>query len=109
MTSRLGMPKSTPPPGLATKCTCPIADGAVTTAIHEALRAKQLLPQRHIVDTGYLDAELLLTSQRAYGVELLGPTRPDYRWQARAGQGFDAGSFVIDWERRQATCPLGRQ
>jgi hypothetical protein len=23
-------------------------------------------------------------------VELLGPTRPDYRWQARAGRGFDA-------------------
>jgi transposase len=87
----------------------PIADGAVTTAIYEALQAKQLLPQRHIVDTGYLDAELLLTSQRAYGVELLGPTWPDYHWQARAEQGFDAGSFVIDWERRQATCPLGRQ
>jgi transposase len=87
----------------------PIADGAVTTAIHEALRVKQLLPQRHIVDTGYLDAELLLTAQRAYGVELLGPTRPDYRWQARAGQGFDASSFVIDWGRRRGTCPLGRQ
>jgi transposase len=87
----------------------PIAAGAVTTTIHAALQAQQRWPQRHIVETGYRDAELLRTSQRAYGVGLLGPTRPDSRWQARAGQGFDAGSVGIDGERRQATCPLGRQ
>lgn len=87
----------------------PVADGAVTTAIHAALQAKQLLPRLHIVDTGYLDAELLVSTPRAYGVELLGPTRPDYHWQARARQGFDAGSFVIDWAQRQAVCPTGQR
>jgi DDE family transposase len=81
----------------------------VTPAVHEALQAKQLLPRLHIVDTGYLDAELLVTSPRTYGVELLGHTRPDYQWQARAGQGFDASSFVIDWEQRYALCPMGQQ
>jgi transposase len=86
----------------------PVADAAVTSVIHEKLREKRLLPGLHIVDTGDLDAELLVTSQREYGVELVGPTRPDYRWQARAGQGFDASHFVIDWEQQQALCPMGQ-
>jgi transposase len=86
----------------------PIADAEVTTAIHEQLPAKQLSPSLHIVDTGYLDAELLVTSQRDDGVELLGPTRPEYQWQAQAGQGFDASHCAIDWEQQQATCPMGQ-
>jgi transposase len=87
----------------------PVADGAVTTVIHAALQAKQLLPRLHIVDTGYLDAELLVSTPRAYGVELLGPTRLDYHWQAQASQGFDVSSFVIDWAQRQAVCPTGQR
>jgi transposase len=85
----------------------PVADGTVTPRIHDALAHTDLLPRTHIVDTGYLDAELLATSQREYGVELLGPTRPDYKWQAQAGQGFDVSHFAIDWEQHQATCPGG--
>ena len=60
------------------------------------------------MDTGYLDAELLATSQREYGVDLLGPTRSDYQWQAQAAQGFDVSHFQIDWEHHRATCPGGR-
>jgi transposase len=37
------------------------------------------LPELHIVDTGYLDAGLLVSSQRDYGVNVLGPTRADYK------------------------------
>jgi transposase len=55
-----------------------------------------------------LDAALLVESKAEYGVDLLGPTRADYRWQARAGQGFAAGDFKIDWRSRQATCPAGK-
>jgi transposase len=86
----------------------PTADGTATPAIHAALRERGLLPSRHLVDTGYLDAELLVTSRRDYGIELIGPARPDVKAQARAGQGFAAQDFVIDWERRQAICPAGR-
>ena len=85
----------------------PVADGEATPRIHQALERKRLLPHLHIVDTGYLDAELLVTSQRDYGVELLGPTRADYRWQAQAAKGFDASHFQIDWEQQQAICPKG--
>ncbi len=47
-------------------------------------------------------------SRRDYDVDLCGPTRADYHWQARAGEGFDAQSFRIDWEHEQAPCPEGR-
>jgi transposase len=39
---------------------------------------------------------------------VIGPTRPDSRWQSRAGQGFAASGFTIDWDRQQATCPEGQ-
>jgi len=85
----------------------PVADGEATPRIHQALERKGLLPHLHIVDTGYLDAELLVTSQRDDGVDLLGPTRADYRWQAQAAKGFDANHFQIDWEQQQVVCPNG--
>ncbi len=72
----------------------PTADGDATPIIHHALAAKGLLPDLHIVDTGYLDAELLLASRDDYGVELLGPTRRDQRWQARAKEGFGMAAFA---------------
>ena len=85
----------------------PVDDSQVTAQLHAALQAKALLPSRHIVDTGYLDAELLATSQRDYGVELWGPTRQDVRWQAHVEGGFDVSKFVIDWDHQHATCPAG--
>jgi transposase len=86
----------------------PTADGAMTPEIHEALQNKDLLPEQHIVDTGYLDAHLLVDSREDFGVDLLGPTRPDYKWQAREETGFAAEHFVIDWDHEVATCPEGK-
>ena len=86
----------------------PAADGAATPKIHEALEQRGLLPGTHIVDTGFLDAELLVESQAHYGVDLLGPTRLDDHWQARAGAGFDAQHSRIDWDQHHATCPAGK-
>ncbi|HEV2124946.1 MAG TPA: transposase, partial [Chloroflexota bacterium] len=51
----------------------PLVDSDVTTAIHQALQAQDRLPTTHFVDTGYVDADLLVTSQRDFGVDLLGP------------------------------------
>ena len=87
----------------------PLADGQMITPIHESLQAKDLLPRDHLVDTGYIDAELLVTSQQSFGVNLVGPTRLDTGWQAReAKSGFAAEAFKVDWERQQATCPAGK-
>jgi transposase len=87
----------------------PMADGEVTTSIHEALAQKSLLPSTHLVDTGYVDAPVLAASQRDYGVELLGPTRPDSHWQAKEQKGFAASNFTIDWQKQQAICPQERR
>jgi hypothetical protein len=62
----------------------PTADGAVTPPIHRDLQTHGLLPSVPLVATGFLEAELMGTSKRDYAVELLGPTRRDRRWQARA-------------------------
>jgi transposase len=58
----------------------PTADGAATPQIHAALQQRGVLPGTHMVDTGFLDADLLVRSQERYGVDLLGPTRLDYHW-----------------------------
>lgn len=83
------------------------ADVHVTPRIHIALAQKELLPGEHLVDTAYVDAELMLTSQTGYAIELLGPVPPDPSWQAQAGQGFACACFQIDWASQTATCPHG--
>ncbi len=87
----------------------PVADDATVPLIHEALAERDLLPEVHIVDTGYVDAEELVSSQQQYGVDLFGPTREDYHWQAREGTGFEASQFVVDWQHECATCPAGQR
>ena len=85
----------------------PTADGEMTPVIHAALAERALLPATHLVDTGFLDAALLVSSRADYQVELVGPTRSDYHWQAREGTGFAVAHFQVDWEQQHATCPAG--
>src|SRR5262249_37604767 len=87
----------------------PTADGEMTPPIQAALERRELLPEQQVVDTGYLEAELLVSSRNEYGVDLVGRTRPDYRWQAREGAGFAASDFVIHWEEQYAVCPQGKR
>jgi len=86
-----------------------VPDDQVLEGVHQALAQRDLLPNVHLVDAGYTDAEGLVSSQQAYGVTLLGPVATDPSWQAKAGEGFDKGSFLIDWEREIAICPAGKQ
>jgi len=85
--------------------TATTSDDAVTERIHEALKQRDLLPEIHLTDTGYIDAELLIESERRYQLDLLGPVRGDYHRQAKEGKGFAAADFVIDWEAQHVTCP----
>jgi hypothetical protein len=81
----------------------------MTAPIHAALAEKDLLPCQHIVDAGYIDADLLVTSGPDYGIELCGPVHEDNSSQAAAQQGFDAAHFTIDWAMETVTCPQGRR
>lgn len=86
----------------------PVTDRESLPPIHEALKAKHLLPEVHLADTGSIDARSIIESQAAYGVDLLGPTLSDYHWQAKAAQGFAASDFALDWEQKRAACPEGQ-
>jgi transposase len=85
-----------------------VQDVEMTAIIQEDLAQHALLPEEQIVDTGYVDAELLVSSQENYGIRLLGPVLSDNSWQAKAGKGFDVGSFHLDWQAKLATCPQGQ-
>ena len=66
-----------------------------TASIQHALAQADLLPDEQIVDTGYVDGDLLVSSHYAdYGIRLVGPVLADTSWQAKAGKGFDlSGPF----------------
>lgn len=85
-----------------------VPDHAVLDAVHEHLSTKALLPREHVVDGGYVHAELLVRSQQAHGVELWGPAHPDTAWQAQAGKGFAATDFTFAWDQQRARCPGGQ-
>jgi len=83
-------------------------DSKVTPEVHRDLAARDLLPAQHLMDQGYVDSELLLTSQEAFGVDLVGPVPADQSWQARAARGFAVTDFVVDWDARAVRCPQGK-
>ncbi len=84
------------------------SDRDLTGPIQASLAAKGLLPAEHFVDAGYLDAELLVSSQMEYGLELCGPVQGDASWQARTAGAFDLSCFTIDWQGQTVTCPCGQ-
>jgi len=83
-------------------------DNTVVEQIHAALKRKDLLPEKHIVDAGYPSADLLVSSLKNYGIDLFGPVPVDRHWQTQDEQAFDFHQFQIDWENQQVTCPMGK-
>jgi len=85
-----------------------VTDVTMTEPIHHALADKQLAPETHIVDAGYVDATLLVESPRDFHIALIGPVRPNISWQAKDEKAYDLSQFHIDWEAQQVTCPRGK-
>ncbi|MGP4089470.1 IS1182 family transposase [Streptomyces sp. KR55] len=84
------------------------ADNTALQAVHATLATRDLLPDRHLVDSAYTGADLLATTQAECGIELFGPMRPDSSWQAKAQNGFAIDGFQIDWDDRVVHCPRGK-
>lgn len=82
-------------------------DVSTTPAVHHALANKHHLPGEHLVDAGYIDADLLVEVNRDYGVQLVGPPRSAKGWQAKELDALTVYDFQIDWERKQVSCPGG--
>jgi transposase len=84
-------------------------DDHMVESVHASLEQRDLLPGEHLVDKGYTDSQVLVDSQRTYGVTLLGPVADDPSWQAWAGTGFDKAYVLVDWDHQVVTCPMGKQ
>src|SRR3989440_525587 len=84
----------------------PSSDEGALSAIHTDLTGKELLPDQHLVDAGYVTIANLIQSQSSYGVDLVGPTLKTHWYQAETG--YDLTHFGIDWEAETVTCPQGR-
>jgi transposase len=86
----------------------PATDREALPKVQACLAEKELLPQQHLVDAGYVTAGHLADSRRKYGIDLLGPVVEEPSWQAKAGKGFAVSDFKIDWENKRAICPEGK-
>jgi len=84
------------------------ADVETIGTIHNALVAKELLPDEHFVDGAYVSVDHLLDSRREHNIELIGPVKVDGSWQAKADRGFDVSCFAVDWDQQILTCPQGK-
>jgi transposase len=85
-----------------------VHDSQCTALIQAALGKRQLLPQEHIVDAGYIDAELLVSSAREHHITIVGPPRPQAGWQTKVEGAYGSDQFTVDWERKQVRCPQGK-
>jgi hypothetical protein len=75
---------------------------------HRDLAARDLLPDTHLVDAGYLSVGQILAAADDHGVQLTGPLPPDTSWQAGDDTAFDLTRFVIDGDARHVVCPRAR-
>ncbi len=85
-----------------------MADGDIVGELHSHLDEQQMLPEQHVMDMGYVDAEVLAESQSRYHVDLVGPVMPDTSWASKEAGRFDHSPFLIDWQARSVICPAGQ-
>jgi transposase len=90
---------------ITTPATTP--DCVMGPAIVHDLAARDLLPGTHLLDSGYVDADFLVTAQTQHQIDVVGPAFGSYSRQHQSGQGYDLRAFVLDWEAQQARCPQG--
>jgi transposase len=87
----------------------PTTDYDVVDAIHAHPAERELVPATHLVDSGYVSAQHMITQATTYGVDLVGAVQAENSWQARSADGLGISQFTIDWERRKARCPEGHE
>ena len=59
-------------------------DDHLAAVVHQSLKERDLLPCEHLVDQGYTDAQMLVDSEREYGVTIIGPVAEGPRVGRRA-------------------------
>jgi len=89
---------------LTTLSTTP--DSVMGPTLQQDLAQRDLLPGMHLVDSGYVDAEFLVTAQ-SHQIDVVGPLSSNSGWQSRAATGYGLDAFALDWEAESARCPQG--
>ena len=74
--------------------------------IVQDLAARDLLPGAHLFDSGYVDADFLVTAQ-PHQIDVVGPPFGSYSWQHKSAHGYALQAFVLDRDAHQARCPQG--
>jgi transposase len=85
----------------------PRPDVKETLELERELAQRQLLPEEHLLDGGYLESEVLV--KHPPGLRIVGPVPLDTSWQAHEGKGYAVAHFQIDWPGRTVRCPQGHQ
>lgn len=83
-------------------------DSVALPVIQTRLAEQERSPGEHLMDSGYVSAENLLSSQEKQ-IELIGPARAEGGWQVTVEGGVRAAQFVIDWQTQQVECPAGKR
>jgi transposase len=99
-------------PDLMTQVSTTLAttsDFVMGAPIEQDLADRQLLPGTHLIDSGYVVANLLVSAPRDHQIDIVGPALSSSSRPGREGQGYDVHSFAIDWEAQQACCPQGHR
>jgi transposase len=99
-------------PDLITQVTTTLAtttDFVMGEPIEQDLAERDLLPGTHLVDSGSVVADLLVSGPRTHHIDVVGPPLGSSSRQNRDNQGYDLHSFVMNWEAQQATCPQGHR
>ena len=82
-------------------------DVHLTEPIQTDLIKRDLKPDTHLVDGGYVEADLLVESQER-NIDLVGPAPGHQQWQDKVEGGLDHSKFQFDWEQKHAICPGGK-
>lgn len=82
-------------------------DSLTLPKIVERLHAKERLPEKLFVDSGYVNAPFFSKAYLELGLKIVSLLLNGHSWQSKEKKGFDNSHFQIDFSKEQATCPTG--
>lgn len=85
-----------------------VHDSKVTESIHNNLKSKNLVPNEHIVDTGYMSIDNIIHAKKYFDISMVGKMKIAATWQDKADGAYKQKDFEIDWDNKVAKCPQGK-
>ena len=76
--------------------------------IQKELYDIDLAPKIHIVDTAYVDLDLLVSCKKSYDIDLIGPPKEGPTWRSKIEGGYTMDKFTINWEKQEVVCPQNK-